>query len=592
MKRCPECRRDYYDETLLYCLDDGNELLDGPASGDEQATAILHETAAPIEAATRAQIQTTEAERQSNVRDLSERHSPSAHRPAEPKEHDAAEPQEYRGALQPHRSTKNLFAVAVAIAVLLIGGFLGYRYLNADGGQINSIAVLPFENRSGTADTDYLSDGLAESLIYRLTQLPGLKVSPTNAVMRYKGPQSDLAAVAKDLDVDAIMTGRLTQRGDDLTVSVELTDVRTNKLIWAEQYARKMSDLLATQREIANAVTQKLQLKLSGNEPALTKQYTNDNEAYQLYLKGRFYWSKRTPEGMLNAIEQFKAAAEKDPSFALAYVGLADSYLVGIYNTRGSEKEQIATGKAYAVRALELDPSLAEAHASLGLASTYLWDWAGSEKYLKRAIEINPKYPSALHWYSRRLRAERRNEEAHELIKRASEADQLSTPISNNVAESLAAMGNPQGAINECRRGLGISPNWVTYRTLAYSHLALGQKEEALENARKSGEAASGGGVRARQVEGYVQAVLGNRDEAMKIAKEIEVEFAKGQADGRDVAVVYAGLGENNKVFEWLEKDFQNRNTSLVELRMEVPFAALRDDPRFKDLLRRMNWPE
>jgi tetratricopeptide (TPR) repeat protein len=410
--------------------------------------------------------------------------------------------------------------------------------------------------------------------------------------MRYKGPQSDIAAIAKELDVDAVMSGRLTQRGDDLTVSVELTDARTNKLIWAEQYARKMSDLLATQREIANAVTQKLQLKLSNNETGLTKQYTNDNEAYQLYLKGRFYWNKRTPEAMKTAIEQFKAASEKDPNFALAYVGLADAYLVGIYNTRGSEKEQISTGKAYALKALEIDPSLAEAHASLGLASTYLWEWAESEKYFKRAIEINPNYPSARHWYSRRLRAEGRTDEGLEQIRRAHEADGLSAVISNNLAESLSEAGDMKAAIDECGRSLGIAPTWFIYRTLAYAHLGLGQKEEALANARKAGGVTGGPGPRVRQVEGFVQAAIGNRDDAIKIAKDIEKEFTRGLADGRDVAVVYAGLGETDKVFEWLEKDFQKRSTSLVELRMEVPFLPLRSDPRFKDLLRRIGLPE
>jgi tetratricopeptide (TPR) repeat protein len=295
---------------------------------------------------------------------------------------------------------------------------------------------------------------------------------------------------------------------------------------------------------------------------------------------------------MKTAIEQFKAASEKDPNFALAYVGLADSYLVGIYNTRGSEKEQIATGKAYAVRALEIDPSLAEPHASLGLAHTYNWDWAESEKYLKRAIELNPKYPSAHHWYARRLRAEGRTREGFEQIKLAREADELSVVISNNVAESRAEMGDVKGAIEEGRRGLGLAPTWFIYRTLAYSHLALGEKEEALANARKASESPGAPVPRVRQVEGYIHAVIGNRDEAVNIAKMLEEEFAKGQADGRDVAVVYAGLGDRNKVFEWLEKDFQKRNTSLVELRMEVPFAALRDDSRFKDLLKRMGLPE
>jgi TolB-like protein len=286
---------------MSFCLDDGTELLYGPASidepatailsepgavatgfpTDEPATAILHETAQAAEAQTRAQIHTTE---QTAVLP-----STSAGRSG-----------------VRSRFDKRLLFAPLVLAAMVPGGFFGYRYFISGSDQINSIAVLPFENRSGSADTDYLSDGLAESLIYRLSQLPGLKVSPTNAVLRYKGAQTDISAIANELEVDAVMSGRLTQRGDDLTISVELTDARTRKLIWAERYARKMADLLATQREIATAVTQKLQLQLSGDETrGLTKSYTNDNEAYQLYLKGRFYWNKRTPEGLKSAIEQF-----------------------------------------------------------------------------------------------------------------------------------------------------------------------------------------------------------------------------------------------------------------------------------------------
>ena len=180
---------------------------------------------------------------------------------------------------------KRLLAAPFLLAIIALGGFLGYRYFTAsDSGQINSIAVLPFENRSGDADTDYLSDGLADSLIYRLSQLPNLKVSPTSSVMRYKGKETDVAKIAKELEVDAVMSGRLSQRGDDLSISVQLIDARTKKLIWAEQYDRKMADLLATQREIATAITQKLELKLSGNETGISKKYTDNNEAYQLYF--------------------------------------------------------------------------------------------------------------------------------------------------------------------------------------------------------------------------------------------------------------------------------------------------------------------
>ncbi|MGI8813401.1 MAG: hypothetical protein ACR2IH_12880, partial [Pyrinomonadaceae bacterium] len=254
MKRCPECRRDYTDDTLLYCLEDGVQLLQGsvPISqtlADEPATALLHTPDAAGDAPTRAQIHTTdqtavlprgaEAEPQKNVGDSSEKRSFSVNKAATP------------------------LVIAGIAVLLLIGGFFGYRYfMSAGGEQINSVAVLPFENSSGSTDTDYLSDGLADSLIYRLSQLPNLKVSPTSSVMRYKGKETDVAQIAKELEVDAVMSGRLVQRGDDLSISVQLIDSRTKKLIWAEQYDRKMSDLLATQREIATAITEKLQLKL------------------------------------------------------------------------------------------------------------------------------------------------------------------------------------------------------------------------------------------------------------------------------------------------------------------------------------------
>ena len=585
MKRCPECRRDYYDDTLLYCLDDGNALLEGPANKSEPPavaggltpsfdddvepqTAILHSTAAPGEAATRAQIHMTD---QTAV-------LPSGKDDVVPK---------------PRGLDKRLLAAPFLVAIIVLGGFFGYRYLKpAATEQINSIAVLPFENRSGNSDTDYLSDGLAESLIYRLSQLPSLKVSPTNSVLRYKGKDTDVAQIAKELEVDAVMSGRLTQRGDDLTISVELTDARTKKLIWAEQYVRKMSDLLATQREIAGTVTQKLQLKLSGDDAkGLTKSYTNDNEAYQLYLRGRFYWNKRTTESLKTAIEQFKAASEKDPNFALAYVGLADSYLVGQYSLRGKDKEAVPLAKAYATRAFEIDPSLVEVNATLGLVDTFSWNWTEAEKYYKRALELNPNYPSARHWYSRYLREMGKYDEAYEQIRQAQTADPLSLAISNNVGESLLEKGDIQGAIAESRRTLEIGTSWVPYRTLAHCYLRLGQKDEALANARKSAESLNGSAITLK-VLGYVQGAIGNRTEASAIAREIEDKFAKGEADGRDVAVVYAGLGENDKVFEWLEKDFQNRNTSLTELRLEFPFAPLRSDPRFKDLAKRMNLPE
>ncbi len=411
--------------------------------------------------------------------------------------------------------------------------------------------------------------------------------------MRYKGKDMDVKAVARELGVSAVMTGRITQRSESLTISVELVDGRNNKLIWGEQYDRKMSDLLATQREIASTVAEKLQLKLAGEATrGVTKRYTDNNEAYQLYLKGRYQWNKRTPEDIRKAIEHFKVAAEKDPNFALAHVGLADAHIVLLYYTRKPEAELIPVAKAHATRALDIDGSLAEAHASLGIIYEFTWDWTESEKAYKRAIELNPNYATARHWYSRYLRAVGRYEEGFAEIRKAYELDPLSLPISDNVAESLLEQGDISGAIEQCKRGIEIEAEWwAAHRTLASAYLLQGRSNEALQEAQRAVDRNNRTSVSLKTL-GYVQAVSGKRNEALATIRELKERHAKHEADGRDIAVVYAGLGEKDQVFAWLEKDYQVRRHSLAELRLETPFNSLRTDPRFKDLLRRMGLPQ
>src|SRR5947209_8513791 len=339
MKRCPQCRRDYYDDSLLYCLDDGASLLDGPSPTDEPATAILKDTSPSHESPTR---ELNLSGDQQNVTDGADKHS-------------------FDG-----RNRIWLIASGAVILVAALGWF-AYRYIAADSSRpIGSIAVLPFENRSGNSDTDYLSDGLTDSLIFRFSQLPNLKVSPTSSVMHYKGTGADVAQIAKDLDVDAVLSGRLSQIGDDLNISVQLVDARTKKIIWAEQYDRKMADLLATQREIATTLTQKLQLKLSGEENGVAKKYTSSNEAYQLYLKGRYYWSKRNKEEMFKAIDSYKQAIALDPNFALAYAAMAEVYNSMAKDPDVAPKDAVPFAKTAATRALEIDPTLPEAHSAFG----------------------------------------------------------------------------------------------------------------------------------------------------------------------------------------------------------------------------------
>src|SRR5688500_11513914 len=319
MKRCPECRRDYFDDSLLYCLDDGSALLEGPASGDEPATAVFGVPPSGSEFGVPPSGGVDDNERTRVFQEkLAEDNPQSAIR----------DPQSESGTQNTRAFDRRLLVAPILLVIIVLGGFFAYRYLTpASAGQINSIAVLPFQNRSGDPNAEYLSDGLAQSLIYRLSKLPNLQVSPTSSVNRYKGKETDVTAVASDLRVEAVMTGTLVQIGDNLTISVELVDARNNKLLWAEQYDRRMSDLLATQREIAGEIAGKLQLRLSGEgEQVLSKRYTDNNEAYQLYLKGRFHFAKRNRSDVERSLEYYKQAIELDPNFALAYSALADSY--------------------------------------------------------------------------------------------------------------------------------------------------------------------------------------------------------------------------------------------------------------------------
>jgi TolB-like protein/Flp pilus assembly protein TadD len=479
---------------------------------------------------------------------------------------------------------------AVAAAVIAIV-FDSYRSRNS-AKSIQSIAVLPFENKNSDADTDYLSDGLADSLIFRLSQLPGLKVSPATSVMRYKGKENDIAKVASELGVDAIMTGRLLKRGDNLNITVELIDVRNNKSLWGEQYERKMSDLLSTQREIASVITQKLELKLSGTEKGLTKHYTENNEAYQLYLKGRYYWNKRNEENLRKAIEQFKAAADKDPNFALAFVGLADCYVVLPFYSSTPSNEIVPQAKAFAERAIAIDDSLGEGHTSLGYANLNLWNWAEAEKELKKGIELNPNYATAHKFYGNFLFDVGRFDEGVAEFKRAQELEPLSLIVSANLAETYLTTGNVNAAFEQCQRAVELDPNWYYVRQLlALAYLKQGRHAESVAEAERSVELSKRLGNSLGTL-AYVYTQTGRRDDAMAILEELKAKQAKQQAYALELARIYVGLGDKEQALAWLERDFQSHSSTLPSWMFIPPLDSLRDDPRFKDLRKRMNLPE
>ena len=568
MKRCPECRRDYADDTLLYCLEDGAALIQGSVPfPDEPATAILHETAAPNEAATRAQVFTTDqtALLSSSVTEL------------------------------PKSKTfdKRLLLAPLALAVIVLGGFFAYRYITAGVGAISSIAVMPFANETGNADFEYLSDGMTETLIKGLTNVPNLNVKPRSTVFRYKGKDTDLKTIASELNVQAILNGRVTQRGDQLTLSLELIDVPNDKVIWTEQYQRRQSDVVALQSEIARDVSASVKAKLTGaEEQKVTSTGTKDPEAYQAYLKGRYLWNRRTAVNLRNALEQFTIATERDPNYALAFVGLADCYLVLSEYAGTPTNETLPKAKVYAERALALDNQLAEAYATLGLAAEYEWNWSEADKQFQRAIEMNPNYPTAYHWYSIRLRTRGRYDESAATIKRAQELDPVSSVIAVNVARTHQVQKNDQAAVDVLLKLIESDPGFPpAHEYLALSYLRQDRKADAVVSAEKAVDLSNRSAIALGDL-GYVYASVGKKDEARAVLKELETKYAQKESTAMYLAVLFAGLGERDRVFEWLEKDFDARSGQIAQIRWMPQFDSVRDDPRFKDLLLRMNLPE
>ena len=488
-----------------------------------------------------------------------------------------------------------LLLLAALLAATIIVSYLAYsRYLATSSKLgITSIAVLPFANNTGDPNAEYLSDGIPESLINSLSKLPGVKVIARSSAFKYKGTEADLKEVAKALGVEAILTGRVTQRGDNLSISVELVNASDKSQMWGEQYDRKMSDLLAIQREIAREIVEKLKLKVSGEEQRPAKHYTESNEAFQLYLKGRFYWNKRTAEALKKSIEYFNQAIDKDPRFALAYAGLADCYVVPA--NRLPPREAMPKAKAAAMRALELDDTLAEAHASLGrVLAAYDWDWPSAEKEYKRAIELNPRYATAHQWYGGYLAIIGRSDEAIAERKWAVELEPLSPILNFELGLAFYYARDYDQAIEQFQKTLELDQNFPSaHNFLPAAYEQKGMYNEAAAEFNKAIPLTAGSEwTLSKAGLGHLYAVTGKKSKARTVIDELKQASEQEYVPASSIAFIYAGMGEKDEAFAWLDKAYEQRAFQMQWIKLDPRWDSLRSDARFQDLMRRMGFPQ
>jgi eukaryotic-like serine/threonine-protein kinase len=494
------------------------------------------------------------------------------------------------------RSRKMLWASAAVIVVALIAvaAFL-WRGGSAQK-EISSVAVLPFVNTSNDPNTEYLSDGITESLINDLSQVPNLAVMSRASVFRYKGRDTDPQTVAKDLKVEAIVTGRIVQRGDQFIISSELIDARTNHNLWGDQYDRKLSDLLAVQEDIAGAIAAKLRERLAGeSKKQLAKGGGTDNpEAYQLYLKGRYYWEKRTPEALDKSKDYFNQAIAKDPNYGLAYVGLADYYNVVTDYSPVAQSEAAPKAQAAAEKALAIDSSLVEAHTALAAAHWSSLEFAAAETEFQRALELNPKFANAHHWYGLFLSWLARHSEAIPQLRRAVELDPLNLQYNANLGAVLGSAGQYEAGIEQLNRTLEMDPNYgLAHFGLSRLYRRMGKYDLSLEEWKKAASLFHDWEDLAIVEE--VTRVY--RRSGLKAALLREIEMRKQLAkrryvDPTEIAYTYAELGDKEQTFTWLDKALAEKSGGLQRIKAVRAMDPWRTDPRYIELLKKMGLPQ
>jgi serine/threonine-protein kinase len=487
----------------------------------------------------------------------------------------------------------------IAAIVLVVSVGAAYLYfIRSAARTIDSIAVLPFINASGNSELEYLSDGMTDSLINNLSQLPNLSVKARSSVFHYKGTDVDPQKLATDLSVQAVLSGRVVQRGDDLTLYLSLVDGRNGNQLWGEQYNRKLADILSLQTEIAREVSRKLQVRLSrADEQKVTKNYTANAEAYQLYLKGRYHLQKTGASDIQTSISYFERAIALDPSYALAYVGIADAYRAPAMELRPAEV--IPKAKAAAQRALEIDDSLAEAHSVLGWIMFWSdWDWNAAENQFKRALELDPDSAEAHQYYAHFLSNLGRHAEALDEIKRARELEPLNARTNALEGQFLLHAGRTDEALDRLQKTFELEPNhYAAHGFAANAYIEKGMFLEAIAEARKAGTFSGvgvvsqdpfSGSTRATSILGYALAKAGKPTEARAVLEELLRLSKKRYVSPYNIAMVYNALGELDEALAWLERGYEQRDVRMMFLKVDPKLNNLRSEPRFQDLMRRV----
>ena len=496
---------------------------------------------------------------------------------------------------QTAKSRSLLWAVGGVIALILVAGAVWLWRSRSGQEQISSVAVMPFINASNDPNSEYLSDGITESLINNLSQLPNLVVMARSSVFRYKGRDVDSQTVARELKVQALVTGRIVQHGDQITISSELIDARNSRNLWGDQYDRKLSDALAVQQEITGAISARLRERLSGEtQKQVAKGGTSDPEAYQLYLKGLYYWEKRTPETLDKARDYFNQAIERDPGYALAYVGLANYYVAAPDYGPIPASEAAPKARAAAEKALSIDKSSTDAHSALAGALWTLFDFPAAEAEFRRTLELNPSLANAHHWFGLFLSWEGRHQEALSHIRRAIELDPLNLQYQCNLGQILANAGQMDAAIEQLKKALEMDPNF------SYAHVMLrqiyrdtGKYEMAMEEWKKY--AALNNDPEDVKIAADATGVYAQSGIKAAINREIEMRKALGKRryqDPSEIAYLYAQLGDKDQTFAWLDKARAEKSSGLEPVKIVHALDKWHSDPRYIDLVKSLGYPQ